>query len=224
MRPRGFTLVEILVVIGIIAIVSAIVFPAVIRAKRSASQAHCISNLGQAGKSMMMYMSDFDDQFPNGVDCVDKYRPDIWASYPQWQALITVLPLMHQLLQPYVKSFEIFRCPNDIGTKVVDNHYDLEFLSSPSLYATYGSSYFYRTELTFRRIPHTALQNPAAINMLFDAAGHWHSGERELRLGMSMEDYRTTVNKFRYNILFADMHVKSSTFGDLQRAWSIDVQ
>jgi prepilin-type processing-associated H-X9-DG protein len=52
-------------VIAIIAILAAILFPVFARAKEAAKQATCLSNLKQIGTGIHLYMSDFDDGFPN---------------------------------------------------------------------------------------------------------------------------------------------------------------
>lgn len=63
---RGFTLVELLVVIAIIAILAALLFPALNKAKAKAVQAQCISNQHQVGLSLQMFLDDHNDQLPPG--------------------------------------------------------------------------------------------------------------------------------------------------------------
>src|SRR3954467_5084543 len=65
---RGFTLVELLVVIGIIALLVAILMPALSRARQQAIQTQCLSNLRQVGMFVQMYANENKDRVPIGYN------------------------------------------------------------------------------------------------------------------------------------------------------------
>lgn len=217
---RAFTLIEVLVVIAIIAIVCAIVFPVFRSAKASAKKIACINNLSQVGKSVLLYMGDYDDKFPYGLDAVDRYRPEIWSEWPAWQARIPYMEMLHEVLQPYLKNHDIFHCPSDRGTEVVENQFPMTLLSAPSAFETFGTSYNYRTELAFRGMCQSDMEWPATTNVLFDAAGHWHGSERAVRPSDPYQTAYQLMRGYRYNVLYCDMHVKSIQYQALQKAWS----
>jgi general secretion pathway protein G len=222
-RYRAFTLVELLVVIAIIVILAGLLFPVFAQAKAKAKQTQCISNLKQIGSGIALYMNDHDDVFPHALDASDRWAPDIWEDHPEFQERIPYMPLLCEVLQPYLKSREIFHCPGDSGTRMLDNHFGREFVTAPNMWSVYQSSYFFRTEIAFQYFTQTRFKLPANVNVLFDGAGHWHGDGRALQPTDSPETYFRLLDRYRYNTLFGDFHAKSLTSLQLDAAWATEL-
>ena len=220
---RAFTLIELLVVIAIIAILAGLLFPVFARAKASAKRTQCLSNLRQIGMGMGLYMADYDDLFPNAVDAADKYSPEIWNHEPEFYSQIFYMPLMNEALMPYVKSKEVFKSPADRGTTVLESHPWMAFPTSPTMFQVYGISYFYRTELTFKRYSQTSLQNPAAVNLMFTGGGHWHGNGGPLTGTEGPEEYFRKLREYRHIVLFGDFHAKSLSYSQYREAWDTEL-
>lgn len=119
--PRGFALIEVLVVIGIIGVLAALLMPVFLRARASAHQAHCLANIKNVAHATSLYLADYDRYWPSET------RAEVvtyFASAPGRGALpgpagecsqIThANPYLREplLLEPYLGNRDVWHCPS----------------------------------------------------------------------------------------------------------------
>lgn len=102
---RGFTLVELLVVIGIIAVIIGILLPVLSRARTSANRVACRAQLKDLGNAFRMYLNENRDRLP-------RVNP-----LPSFSPAINNCVYIMEALDPYTnKSRKVWRCPSDAIT------------------------------------------------------------------------------------------------------------
>jgi prepilin-type N-terminal cleavage/methylation domain-containing protein/prepilin-type processing-associated H-X9-DG protein len=114
MRKKGFTLIELLVVIAIIAILAAMLLPALSSAREKARRTTCINNLKQLGIAVQLYIGDNNGFYPvstwaHPVLTANGMVPDVGYTGCLW---------------PYVGTQRVFLCPSfpSNGTDILINY------------------------------------------------------------------------------------------------------
>lgn len=102
---RAFTLVEMLVVMTIIAILAALLVPALGRAKESARATVCLSNLHQVGIALQLYVQENHNRLPTMRD----------VSTDPTVAATNTFPAIHQVLGAQLGNTNVLRCPSDLA-------------------------------------------------------------------------------------------------------------
>jgi prepilin-type N-terminal cleavage/methylation domain-containing protein/prepilin-type processing-associated H-X9-DG protein len=238
---KAFTLIELLIVIAIISLLTAILFPVFARAREQARKAACASNLRQIGMAVMQYVQDYDERYPMG-----RHYYDSWPTPPAGEAD----GFWFKLLQPYTKSMQVFVCPTAGKINHDSGGYGWNFCGTGGITSN-GNGFGYVTHHVRRCTPGavtgvslSAVSKPAETFLVADPSSNGYSGNGVFTIAYSYKHYTPTLHGgspytnvdqsgdaslvLDYsgggNYLFADGHVK---FVQANRAycssmWNID--
>lgn len=221
-NPNGFTLIELLVVIAIIAILAAMLLPALSKAKIKAHMISCMNNSKQLTLGWIMYAGDNSDRVASSLgwvnlDVRDPGSADFVDLYGQMKS---------SALYPYVGNLKVYQCPGDTRRSTMPDHFGEHCCRSYSMnnwighYGPRGDSpgFFEFTRMTDFRRPGPAntwvfLDEGLAINDGWfmttmdgydprdpsqqdhwgDAPGSWH----DKACGFSFADGHSEIHKWR---------------------------
>jgi len=217
-KRSKFTLVELLVVIATIALLSALLFPALKTARSAAQAIACAGNLKQLGAANAMYCADNDDWLPwsdTGGKLWD-YQLAPYLNYPQSYQEANLKP-----------GFSVFHCPSG------------ESITAVGVPSYRGKGYAYNLNVTvastmghpgFRAI---SVKSPTRLMLIVDGQSYYSVPQAYLEgytfcntSNMAFFDSSGCVHSIAYrhhnsvNINFADGHVGYGTRGVYYSAWN----
>lgn len=182
MKPPAFTLVELLVVLAIIALLAALLLPALGRAKEEARATVCLGNLHQIGLALQVYVQENNNKMPVMYDA----NPDTNSVATNALTGAAVTNTINQVLLAQLGNTNVLRCPSDLPQA-----------GPTSLFESTGSSYSWNFLLNGEDADHLVVLTlqfaPQEVPVVFDK-DQFHKARGPNRA---------------VNYLYADGHIKN---------------
>ncbi len=198
-RHSGYTILELIVVMSIVALLAALLQPLITSAKKQGARSSCLANLRSLGTAMQLYSIDWDDRYPFAADAFARANPEGFSEFPQPPSS---LPDLISVLSPFVRSREVWICPSDRTSFRIQLSPTGGYSLFPSVSAFAGTSYSFNT-------------------VRFCGRSHSSLGDAEFRIAGDASTWHADVldpGFFRksQNVLFGDGHTRFVSGNDRQ--------
>ena len=196
MSKKRFTLIELLVVIAIIAILAAMLLPALSKARDVAKSISCVNKMKQFGQAGNFYQGDNQDYLPYTAATGDN---TVWCTEAGWASTYLLG------VDAYEKNKTFFRCPSQANPNPQPKFENYSYGSN----IDFGAVVMWADQL-YQKKNSQVKKSPSVMTHIIDSAGN--SGDAGSYYGAFYDwnNFGVRHNK-RSNVLFLDGHVGNGT-------------